>query len=134
MQEDTSAMSEFKILFVDNSRTTRATMQRIFEKQGFNVESAASGAEAIEKVQLGDYNLVVMDLFMPMMNGYEAAKKIRELPEEDKRSVPIVALTASSDEKDVDIAKDAGMDDFVVKSTDHKDLFEVLNKYKDAAN
>ena len=123
-------MSDFKILFVDNSRTTRVTMQRIFEKQGFTVECAASGAEAIDKVSAGTYQLVIMDLFMPMMNGYEAAKKIRELPDDKCNSIPIIALSASSDEKDMEIAKSSGMNEFVVKSTDHKDLFETLKNYK----
>lgn len=122
--------SNFKILFVDNSRTTRATMARIFKKHGYEVETVGTGQEAIDMVKTGGFNLVVMDLYMPQMNGYEAAKVIRELPEDRLKNIPIIALTASNNQKDVAISEDAGMNDFVVKSSDHQALFDTLNKYK----
>lgn len=123
---------KFQILFVDNSRTTRATMAKILEKKGYSVDTAGTGVEAIDKAKTGNYEIIVMDLFMPMMNGYEAAKKIRDLTGdefEDIKKIPIIALTASSADKDADISRENGMNDFVVKSSDHEDLFEAISKY-----
>jgi len=124
-------MSDISILFVDNSRTTRATMQKILEKQGYIVETVASGAEAIERLQQegSNYNLIVMDLFMPAMNGYEAARLIRELPDDANNQIPIIALSASSDQKDIDIAKSSGMNQFVVKSSNHQELFSAIQEH-----
>lgn len=121
----------FKVLFVDNSRTTRATMTKIFEQKGFNVETAASGPEAIEMIKAGGFDIVVMDLYMPMMNGYEAAKIVRELEDEKVKNIPILALTASNDEKDVNVTKEAGMNEFIIKSMDHKELFEALSRWRE---
>lgn len=120
-----------KILFVDNSRTTRATMSRLLTKRNFDVETAGTGAEAIEVIKTrDDFNLIIMDLYMPLMNGHEAAKVIRSLPDEKKNKIPIIALTASSNKKDMLISKESGMNEFVVKSSDHQELYDALDKIK----
>lgn len=119
----------FKILFIDNSRTTRAVMTSLLQSQGYTVESAGTGTEAIEKIKNEDFNLAIMDLYMPVMNGYEAAKIIRDLDSPHK-DIPIIALTASHDPKDIDLCKSVGMNEFVIKSEDNKNLFEVIEKYR----
>ncbi|MFM8454215.1 MAG: response regulator [Gammaproteobacteria bacterium] len=121
--------NDFRILFVDNSRTTRAAMSRLFEEKGFEVTTTGTGSEAIEMVSTGAFQLVVMDLYMPLMNGYEAAKIIRSLPG-TYNQIPIIALTASNDPKDMDIAKEAGMNEFVIKTQEYKDLFEIIQQYQ----
>jgi CheY-like chemotaxis protein len=121
---------KLKLLFVDNSRTTRAAMSMVLTNQGFEVATAATGPEAIEKIKTESFDVALMDLYMPFMNGYEAAKIIRALPDACK-DIPIIALTASNDPRDMDICKNAGMNDYVIKSEDHKDLFETLNRYKE---
>jgi len=122
----------FKLLFVDNSRTTREAMARILKTAGYPTETAGSGAEAIELVKKTDYSLVVMDLYMPSMNGYEAAKVIRGFEEELKKNVPIIALTASNDVKDLEISKNSGMNEFVTKTQDNFELMQVLARYMEA--
>ena len=122
-------MAELKLLFVDNSKTTRATMERFLAKEGFEVQTAASGAEAIEKFQAESFDVIVMDLFMPMMNGYEAAKKIRELPHDAAERIPILALTASQEEKDFEVAMQSGMNEVIEKSPDHQALLDALSRY-----
>ena len=119
---------KLKLLFVDNSRTMRAAMTMVLQNQGYEVISAATGQEAIDKVQAEKFDLSIMDLYMPFMNGHEAAKVIRGLNHAAK-DIPIIALTASSDPRDMDVAKAAGMNEFVIKSEDHKALFEVLKTY-----
>lgn len=131
MEDSTQSQSgkKLKILFVDNSRTTRAAMTMVLNTQGFEVVAAANGQEAIEKVKTESFDVVLMDLYMPFMNGHEAAKIIRELPDPCK-DIPMIALTASNDPRDIDVAKAAGMNEYVIKSEDHKDLFVTLEKYK----
>lgn len=119
----------FKILFVDNSRTTRAVMSSILQGQGYAVDTAGTGPEAIDKLKKEHYDLAIMDLYMPVMNGYEAAKLIRELPEPVK-NVPIIALTASQDPKDVDLCKSVGMNEYVIKSDNNQNLFSAIEKYR----
>lgn len=120
-----------KLLFVDNSRTIRAGMSMVLSEQGYTVTAVGTGQEAIEKIKSENppFNIAIMDLYMPLMNGYEATKVIRALAPPFK-NIPIIALTASEDPKDVDIAKNAGMNEFVIKSNDYNPLFEVLKKYQ----
>lgn len=126
--QTTSDLSKLKLLFVDNSRTIRATMSILLSNHGYNVVTAATAQEAIEKVKVEPFDVAIMDLYMPLMNGYEAAKIIRALPDPCK-DIPIIALTASNDPRDMDICKNAGMNEFVVKSETQQALLEVLNLY-----
>jgi len=119
---------KLKILFVDNSKTTRAAMSMILKSKGHEVIALATGQEAIERLKVEAFDIALMDLYMPFMNGHEAAKVVRTLPDKGK-DIPIVALTASDDPRDMDVAKAAGMNEFVIKSSDHQALFEVLEKY-----
>lgn len=129
MNATTDNPGDFKILFVDNSKTTRFAMARLLEQKGYVVDSAGTGLEAIEKIKASHYNLAVMDLYMPFMNGYEAAKQIRALDIPDK-DIPIIALTASTDPNDMEIAKSSGMNEYIVKSEDNAQLFEVIERFK----
>ena len=119
-----------KILFVDNSRTTRAMMSKILASQGYSeIENASSGIEAIDMVQTGNFDLVIMDLYMPIMDGHTAAAQIRQLEDPKLKDIPIIALSASSDEADVTISKEAGMNEFVVKSSDYEALFTAIARF-----
>lgn len=119
-----------KILFVDNSRTTRAMMSKILASKGYNdVSTAASGIEAIDMVKTGNFDLVIMDLYMPIMDGHTAAAQIRQLEDEKLKNIPIIALSASSDQNDVTISEEAGMNLFVVKSSDYEPLFNAVASF-----
>jgi len=117
-----------KILFVDNSRTTRTAMSMILAREGYEVIPIATGQEAIEKLQAESFDVVVTDLYMPFMNGHEAAKLIRALPDPCK-DVPIIALTASDDPRDMEVCKIEGMNEFIIKSEDNKGLLDALKAY-----
>lgn len=131
MNTTASHSSGFKILFVDNSKTTRFAMTRLLEQKGYSVDSAGTGLEAVEKIKTTPYDLAIMDLYMPFMNGYEAAKQVRalDLPSKD---VHIIALTASTDPTDMEIAKTAGMNEYIIKSEDNADLFIAIERFKNA--
>ncbi len=96
---------------------------------GFNVETAENGAQAFEKIKAaesGHFDAVLMDIQMPVMNGYEATKHIRELEDRKKSTVPIVAVTANAFGEDVRRAHDAGMNAHIAKPIDPENMRRVL--------
>lgn len=128
---ETSKSRALKILFVDNSKTTRAVMAGFFTQHGFEAVCVGTGPEAIEQLKKEPFDVAVMDLYMPVMNGYEAAKIIRS-SEGDYKDIPIIALTASEDPKDIELCKSMGMNEYVIKTPDQKALLDVLERYKQA--
>ena len=99
------------------------------EEAGFAVETAENGRVAVEKIEAaapGWYDLVLMDIQMPEMDGYEATRRIRALPDKEKASVPIVAMTANAFEDDRKNALSVGMNGHIAKPLDVEILFQVL--------
>ena len=120
-----------KILLVDDIEVNREIAKMLLEGEGFIVETAVDGQDAVDKVaasQAGDFDVVLMDIQMPVMNGYEAAKKIRELPNPKLAKIPIVAMTANAFSEDVKAALDAGMDAHIAKPIDIPKMMETLAK------
>lgn len=113
-----------RILLVENSRTALAGLTLQLEAAQYIVEGVRLGAEAILKVQEKPYFAIIMDIFMPQMNGYEAAKHIRDLGIQ----TPIFALTGSQDPRDKQTCLESGMNAFLPKSEHLTELFEELNK------
>jgi CheY-like chemotaxis protein len=89
------------------------------------VEVAENGAIAVEKVRSGNYDLILMDVQMPVMNGYEATQKIRAL-DNGKSEIPIIAMTANVMKEEVERCYAAGMDDFIGKPFDTKELLQKI--------
>ena len=99
---------------------------------GIQVEMAVNGKLAVEAVQEkepGYFDLIFMDIQMPVMNGYEAAEAIRALEREDLKKIPIVAMTADAFADDIKRAKDAGMNDHISKPVDIERLEEALKRW-----
>lgn len=96
---------------------------------GVQVEAAGDGAQAVAKFQNapeGWFDLILMDIQMPVMDGYEAARRIRQLPRPDAQSVWIVAMTANAFVEDVRLARQAGMNEHISKPVDVDRLMEIL--------
>lgn len=117
-----------KVLLVENSRTARAVLSQLLQNAGYLVETVATGSEAVESVQNSDPDIVIMDLFLPQMNGYEAAKRIRAL-EGPKAELPIIAFTSSTSDSDKQLCKEAGMNEYVMKSDSNQELLDTLKRY-----
>lgn len=133
MSQASSTQSSLKILLVENSRTARAVLMRMLESHGYLVDSVASGTEALNAILQSDYHLVIMDVFLPQMNGYEAAQHIRSSGSK-KSNIPLIAFTSSTSDRDKKICLDAGMNEYVIKSDDNAELLAVLEKYKNRLN
>ena len=89
------------------------------------------GQEAVElfrNSELGEFDVILMDIMMPVMNGYEATKMIRSLEREDAKAIPIIAMTANAFTEDRIRAKEAGMDEHVAKPVDVELLIKVIHK------
>lgn len=109
------------LLAEDNTVNQRLTVQ-LLEKQGHDVEVAEDGREAVATYEDGSFDLVLMDVQMPEMNGFEATRRIRDREEETGAHVPIIALTARATEEDRDKCLQAGMDDYLSKPVDAETL------------
>lgn len=107
-----------KVLLVEDNELNQEIAQAILSEAGFRVDIAADGMEAVEKVEQsvpGQYDVILMDVQMPRMNGYEATKHIREMEDKSKANILIVAMTANAFEEDKKAALDAGMDAHIAK-------------------
>jgi len=103
----------------------------MIQNEGADVSKAWNGQEAVElfsKSEPGEFDVILMDIMMPVMNGYEAARRIRSLDREDAKEVPIIAMTANAFTEDRIRAKAAGMDEHVAKPVDVELLIKVIHK------
>ena len=103
---------------MEDNDLNREIARELLKMEGFFVEEARDGTDAVEKVSnsvAGFYDLVLMDIQMPKMNGYEATKAIRKLPNPALARIPIVAMTANAFEEDKKAAADAGMNGHIGK-------------------
>lgn len=117
-----------QILLVENSNTARLMIGRDLSAQGYQISYAATGKEAVNLLSQQPIDLVVMDLFLPELNGYEAAEAIRQLSNESA-NIPIFAYTASENEFDKKRCIEAGMNEYIIKSANNKCLLEQVTKY-----
>ena len=129
MDHGTQNKNSLNILLVENSRTVRAVLTNLLENNGHKVSGSPNGLDAINQLQSKAYDLIIMDVFMPQMNGYEAAKHIRALADQNKAKTPLIALTSSQNERDKRACFEAGMNEYILKSQDQAELLAALKKY-----
>ena len=109
----------------------RMIAEAILSETGVSLEMAFDGAEAVEKMEkspAGYYDIILMDIQMPRMGGYEAAKKIRALDDEKKAGIPIIAVTANAFEEDRKFALEAGMNGHLAKPYDVPAMMKTLKE------
>ena len=106
-----------KILVVDDEVSIRMGIREFAEYQGYEVEEAANGKEAVERCRQKDFDVIIMDIMMPEMDGYEAYKKIREI-----KDIPALMLSAKGEEYDKLQGFELGIDDYVVKPFSIREL------------
>lgn len=118
------------LLLVDDMEINRQIARMLLERLGFNVETADNGKSAIEKLadSNGKFDAVLMDIQMPVMDGYEATRRIRESEDAAVAGIPIIAVTANAFDEDVKRAEAAGVDEYISKPIDPDQLKEILTK------
>ncbi len=126
-----SAFTGKKLLVVEDNELNLEIASTLLKEAGFEVDTAENGKIAVEKVEAasaGRYDLILMDIQMPEMDGYEATRRIRALPDAKKAALPIVAMTANAFEDDRKNALHAGMNGHIAKPLDIQKPFQVLSK------
>ena len=121
----------FRSLLAEDNELNQEIATAILEEAGFTVETAENGQSAVEMVersQPGYYQLVLMDVQMPVMNGYEATKLIRKLENRELANIPILAMTANAFEEDKQEALRAGMNGHVAKPINIEKLLETVEE------
>ena len=118
-----------RILLAEDNEMNRIIAATILEHAGFTVAFASNGAEAVERMEqspAGTYDVILMDIQMPIMDGYEAAKRIRAMEDRKKAEIPIIAVTANAFEEDRKIALEAGMNGHLAKPYDIDAMMKTL--------
>ena len=132
-QKDVSEKSikGLHILLVEDNELNMEIAEFVLQNEGADVSKAWNGQEAVEVFKKSEpckFDVILMDIMMPVMNGYEAAKMIRSLDREDAKEVPIIAMTANAFTEDRIRAKEAGMDEHVAKPVDVELLIKIIYK------
>ena len=118
-----------RVLLVEDNKINVLVAKKFLVKWGFKVDTAENGAIAVEKVRNNDYDLVLMDLHMPVMDGYNASKSIREFNTVRTDKLPIIALSASADTLSKNKVIEHGMNELITKPFRPEELNQILNKY-----
>ncbi len=116
----------FRVLLAEDVKLNQILTQKLLARSGYQIDIAENGVQAIEAVKNADYDVVLMDVQMPEMDGIEATRQIRTLPG-NKKFVKIIALTAQVEGNTQDELKAAGMDDYVSKPINFDILFSKLS-------
>ncbi|MDZ4664040.1 MAG: ATP-binding protein [Bacteroidota bacterium] len=123
---DVKSQGKLKILLVEDIPINQFLAQTILHDFGFESDIAENGKMAIELLEKNDYDIVLMDLMMPEMNGFEATKHIRNTMLPPKSTIPIIALTADVTKADVDRCEEAGMNEYVSKPINENELLKKI--------
>ena len=118
-----------KVLLVEDEQTNQLVAQAMLKKLGLEVQWVSNGAQALARVQIFDFDLMLMDCQMPVMDGFEATARIRQLPHSRGATLPIVALTANAWAGNEKKCRDAGMDAFLVKPQSLESLHATLARW-----
>lgn len=131
LPEDVISFEGKKILLVEDNEINQEIALEILGEAGFAMDVADDGGVAVEKIRAaepGRYDLILMDIQMPIMNGYEAARQIRAMKDSAYADIPIIAMTANAFDEDRKAAFDAGMNGHIAKPIDTEKLFEQLRE------
>ena len=126
------AAPEASVLIVDDNEINLEIENEVLKNAGFLVDTAMDGSIALEKVQQagpGYYDLILMDIQMPIMDGYHATRAIRELDDKVKANIPIIAVSANAFEEDRKKAIESGMNVHLAKPIDVASLYDMIGKY-----
>ena len=130
--EDNVSFEGFRVLLTEDNELNREIASELLSDIGLEIEIAKNGKEAVEKVMMKPvhyYDLIFMDIQMPVMNGYEATRAIRSLDKEYAKNIPIIAMTANVFQDDIMKAIESGMNEHVTKPVDMELVCHVLQKW-----
>ncbi len=122
--------SNVKVLIVEDNHVNQLLVKNMLKNFGFcNFDAAENGRVALEKLRDGNYDIILMDIQMPEMDGYEITREIRTRLKKEIRNIPVIAITADASEKEKLKAKESGMNDYVVKPYTPEELYASLIRF-----
>jgi CheY-like chemotaxis protein len=131
--DETSDLQGMKVLLAEDNELNMEIAKELLEDQGVLVTTAENGKAAVElfeQSEPGTFDLILMDIVMPVMDGLKAAKAIRELDREDAGTIPILAMTANAYEDDIRKTREAGMNKHISKPIEAKRLYAELARFR----
>lgn len=126
------SLSGLHVLLVEDNELNREIALYLLEKEGMEITTCENGAEAVKAFRespLGYYDLILMDIMMPVMDGYEASRRIRSLPRRDASLIPIFAMTANAFQDDIEKSHQSGMNEHLTKPLHTKTMLSAIRKY-----
>ncbi len=121
--------NNYSVLIAEDNYINQKLMRKLLQKLGYKCDIVDDGAKVVDLLQEKQFDIILMDIQMPVMDGYEATRKIRESEKYNGRHIPIVAVTAFAMERDRQLAYEAGMDDFLPKPFSKNDFYYVIEKH-----
>ncbi len=115
-----------KVLIAEDSSVIQNLTRKILQAQNFEIYSAKNGQQVIDMLEKDDYDIILMDINMPVMNGMECTKKIRSMEDEKKKNIPIVAITGNAMNYTMEEFKEAGINDYLQKPLNFDKLVNVV--------
>ena len=119
----------YNILICDDEKDIVSALKIYLKTSGYNIYEAYNGKEALEQIKEHDIHLVLMDIMMPVMDGYQTTRAIRSLDRPDAKTIPILAMTANAFAEDRQKTYAAGMDEHLTKPLDTELLLKTIAKY-----
>ena len=120
-----------RILLAEDNELNAEIAMELLKEEGFLIDWVKDGQECFDKLEESDegyYDLILMDIQMPILNGYDTTAKIRQMENPKKAATPIVAMTANSFDEDIEMTKKAGMNGFIAKPLDAEKMFIILKQ------
>lgn len=118
-----------KILVAEDSSVIQNLTRRILTLQNYEISSVKNGVQVLEKLNEEQFDLVLLDIHMPLMDGMECAREVRKLSEDQNGNIPIIAITGNANNYSEDDFKNAGIDGYLPKPLNYDTLVETVNSY-----
>ena len=118
-----------KILVAEDSSVIQNLTKRILINQNYEIDAVKNGQQVLKKMESKDYSLILMDINMPVMDGIECTKQIREISDDSKKNIPIIAITGNAMNYTLTDFNKIGINDFLPKPLNFDSLVEIVKKY-----
>lgn len=118
-----------KILVAEDSSVIQNLTKKILSLQNYEISAVKNGKQVMDKLDKEVFDLILLDIHMPIMDGMQCARAIRQMPDDKNGKVPIIAITGNANNYSMDDFKDAGIDDYIPKPLNYDSLVETVNGY-----
>jgi CheY-like chemotaxis protein len=123
-----------KVLIAEDSSVIQNLTKKILQMQSFDITSVKNGQKVLDILQNEHFDIILMDINMPVMDGMECTRRIRALADSEKAGIPIIAITGNAQNYSLDEFKEAGINDYLPKPLNFDILVETVKKYAESVN